>query len=701
MSIPSYMTDLAGLLGLSSTYESEFRSYLKLADNQGIPDNSVTEELYLKFLSSQTSLASYIIAAIQQNYGSTEDIDELALLDEFRASLGLSASDPLPDTDDTRRQFVYFLKSPLTLAAQALFGISTEAADSIRAFRQQNAGSPIGDSDTTLDAYMTFLASGTTPTTNILTFIKDALSAFNNTDVTNSILTKFRAYLGVLGTEALSNDTSTKAAFLSFMKEALATVQKSEAVNAISPQEQETRNILFSTFSIILKMMNVLQKASQVESKSQQIYADWMSSITNQISATPLYGPTALNTIIANDDDFGKTTLGYGSITVRDVLNYLMNQIQTNGTSSSSFTVRNPNYQNLTAYPNSGETGFPRFELVKNSDGSYTFKVESPTTYNADQTVSGWTTLLQSTMSPTSTVLNQSALNAVVDGLLSKMTESWDSASSIVTPQLVYWTPLRDSDGNLIPGEYLSRIINLDLKAAWSAEGVDMMQYYTPDLSTKGWRSLYYSWSSGYILSSGSLYNRDDNFADVVNGILNTMATNGNDAYYYSVGWIHDGIVGHNAYFTLEVVKDSSTPDSAHFTVYWRRTGDAYNGPGAADTSWDKGTDFTSSIQKVSQSSGLWGPWESAWPQTVTYPSGFEKASLQAIESNAQTYRGEVNAQLQLYLQSTQARQSTVETAMKNMQNLVSQTTQAVTNMTNLLDNIIQTFTSILSALFH
>lgn len=701
MSIPSYMTNLAELLGLTSTYESEFRDYLKLAANQVIPDNSVTEELYLKFLSSQTSLASYIIAAIEQHFGSTEDIDELALLDEFRASLGLSESDPIPDTADARRQFVYFLKSPLTSAAQALFGISTEAANSIRAFRQQSGGTPMGDSDTTLSAYISFLAAGTTPSTSILTFIQDALSSFNNTDVSNSILAKFRSYLGIQGSEALLNDTSTRTAFLSFMKETLATVQKSEAANALSPHEREIRDLLFSTFSVIMKMMNVLQKATQVESKSQQIYADWMSSITNQISATPLYGPKALNSIIANDDDFGKTTLGYGSITVRDVLNYLMGQIQTNGTSSATFTVRNPNYQNLTAYPNSGNTGFPRFELVKNTDGSYTFNVQSPTTYNFDQSVSGWTTLLSSTMSPANTVLNQSAINAVIDGLLSKMTESWDSATTIVTPMLVYWVPIRNSDGNLVPGEYLNRIVTLDLKKAWGAEGATMTSYYTPDMSTRGWRSLYYDWSNGYILSSGSLYDRDDNFADVVNDILNKMADQNADAYYYSVGWIHDGIVGHNAYFTLQVVKDSSTPDSAHFTVYWRRTDDYYNGAGTANTSWSNGTSFTSQKLTLSQSSGLWGPWESAWPQTVVYPSGYEKASIQSIESSAQTYRGEVNAQLQLYLQSTQARQSTVETAMKNMQNLVSQTTQAVTNMTNLLDSIIQTMTSILSALFH
>ena len=281
------------------------------------------------------------------------------------------------------------------------------------------------------------------------------------------------------------------------------------------------------------------------------------------------------------------------------------------------------------------------------------------------------------------------------------MTESWDSATTIVTPMLVYWVPIRNSDGNLVPGEYLNRIVTLDLKKAWGAEGATMTSYYTPDMSTRGWRSLYYDWSNGYILSSGSLYDRDDNFADVVNDILNKMADQNADAYYYSVGWIHDGIISHNAYFTLQVVKDSSTPDSAHFTVYWRRTDDYYNGAGAANTSWSNGTSFTSQKLTLSQSSGLWGPWESAWPQTVVYPSGYEKASIQSIESSAQTYRGEVNAQLQLYLQSTQARQSTVETAMKNMQNLVSQTTQAVTNMTNLLDSIIQTMTSILSALFH
>jgi hypothetical protein len=706
MNIPSYMTDLSWAFGLSSAYEAEFRAYLKLAAGQAIPDDSFTEDQYIKFLSSQeSSLAGYIVAAIQQYYGSSADIDELALLDEFRASMGLSASDPIPDTAETRRQFVYFLKSPLTLAAQGIYGISSAAADSLRTFRQQNGGSPIGDSDTTLAAYLSSLTPGTTPQTSILTFIGDSLSAFNNTQVTNATLAKFRAYLGLSSSQSIANDSATRTAFLSFMKEALALVQKSEAVNALSPQEEQIRNIFFSTYAIIVKMLSVLQKATQVESKSQQVYADWMSNLTAQISATPLYGPKDENMIIANSADFGRTTLGYGNITVRDVLNYLMNQIQTAGTDNASFTVRNPIVQNLTAFYTSPDNGFPKFDLTKNSDGSFTFKVEAPILDPYFQILLGWETVdgLSFTISPTGLITNQTAINAVVDGLLSQMTQYWNSQSTIVTPTLVLWLPERNSDGQIDTSSWTYVKLPIDLKEAWGTSGATQVVYREISFGDRGWDEQYALWEAEgggviTVVPNGTISSALDEHS-LVQYLISTMTTNHLQTYYWTVGTITDASDSPN--LVLKLVQNGV--GSSSFTLYWAEsTQTPYGASGPTDVSgWNTFKQFTEEVVHLPEGSGMWGPWQEAWPQTIAYPSGYNAASLQTIEANSQTYRGEVNAQLQLYLQSTQARQSTIETSMKNMQNLVSQTTQAVTNQTNLLDNIIQAMTAILSTLFH
>ena len=745
MSIPSYITDLSEVFGFSSTYEEQFRAYLNLSTTQEIPDDDSTKAEYIKFLSTQegSSLATYILAAISQYYGNTQDVDELALLEEFRASLGLSESAALTDTPDTRRQFVYFLSSPLTLAAQALFGISSAAADSIRTFRETNAGNPMADTQTTSTAYFSSLSTGTTPTTSILTFMEDSLSAFNGGTVTNDVLAKFRAYLGLTNSQAIPNDTATRAAFLGFMQEALASVQKSEAVNALSPQEKDIRDALWTTFSVILKMLGVLQRGSQVEAKSQQIYANWMTTLTEQISDTPLYGPEAKTSIVANDKDFGKTTLGYGNITVRDVLKYLMNQLQTNDTDDATYTIRNPSVQNLTAYPDSTDTGFPRFELQENKDGSYTFSIKAPSGYNTDGSPTGWTTVMSATVPASSSLItNQDSTSAFIEGLLTKMTTYWNSNDTITTPEITFWSYTRTNKGVLTAGPAITT--SVDLKQIWGT-GTSNAYVYNPSgipSFDSGEGSACSSWAdivqyafgthghglfSNYSAASRSTASMKETIQSMVNYIGQTQQ----DTCYFSIGSMgtlfsnyDTGTSVTNPDLFIKLVRTASTSSSATFTAYLGISSDNSIGISTEPTttapsdnssitwllcSYPTGTDslfynavpFTLNTTSVADGSGLWGPWTSAWPQTISYPSKYSKTSLQTIEANAQTYRGEVNAQLQLYLQSTQARQSTIETSMKNMQNLVSQTTQAATNQMNLLDSIIQTMTSILSALFH
>ena len=198
--------------------------------------------------------------------------------------------------------------------------------------------------------------------------------------------------------------------------------------------------------------------------------------------------------------------------------------------------------------------------------------------------------------------------------------------------------------------------------------------------------------------------------------MIQNMSATQSSTYYASVGSIGQQPSYGSADLenvVVKLVKTSSSSTSSSFAVYFGLSPTVVNGTtdsADATTSWVapnfisesiEGNTFNLPIAAATENSGLWGPWTSAWPQTVSYPTSYSKGSLQTVEANAQTYRGEVNAQLQLYLQSTQARQSTIETSMKNMQNLVSQTTQAATNQMNLLDSIIQTMTSILSALFH
>jgi hypothetical protein len=222
--------------------------------------------------------------------------------------------------------------------------------------------------------------------------------------------------------------------------------------------------------------------------------------------------------------------------------------------------------------------------MTKNTDESYTFTMRA-----ADPDVSGnftdtYIDLLSETSSPSAVLTGQEKINSLIDSLISKMTDDWNS-SSFVSPTFNMWVNnyRRDDDGDLYieSSSLLQDIPSTNLKTYWSGK----------------------------------------------NELLSIATT------------------------------------------------------------------------------GFWGPWNDpgagAWPETVPYPTDFEKASIQAIRSQANTYVGEINAQLQQYIQTAQARKSNIDNAMKTMQNLLSQTMQATTNQANLLDAILQSLKSILTSIFH
>lgn len=103
----------------------------------------------------------------------------------------------------------------------------------------------------------------------------------------------------------------------------------SEATVALSPTEIEQRRIAFEIFSLALSMLSALQRASTLAGTLMSYYTDVQREYMDLISQIQLYGPTGKYKIIVNSADFGKTQLGYSNTTVRNVLDYLISQIQT------------------------------------------------------------------------------------------------------------------------------------------------------------------------------------------------------------------------------------------------------------------------------------------------------------------------------------------------------------------------------------
>lgn len=703
-SILSFIQGMGQTLSFDTTaVTSEFSAYLNSSDLSTIPDNPAIRAKFLDFLKQDSSsLAAFITAAIQSVYGSSTAEDELSLIEEFQASLGLQGQ-PLETANESeldkikiRQQFLYFLSSPVTLAAQSIYGISSDAADSIASFRtQQGGGSPMTDTAQQGQDYLQMVASGGTPDTNIVVFLQNTLQGFSNTPLTDDLVAKFRKYAG-LDPSAPLDSPETRALFVAFLHDTLSSAQASEAVNAISPAEQDIRSILFSAFSIVLKMLSTLQKAIQVESKALDFYANWESRITDMVSATPLYGPTANTQIVANDTDFGKTSLGFGNITVRDMVSYLYNQIQQNGTSDETFDITNPTIN------------FPRFELIKNPNGTYTINIRPE---------NGSSTIFMTATATVNTLLTATEQQSdVVNNLVSGLTTYWNSLSSIVVPNQTVTVTTRDSISGALSGTANSNI-SIDLKQVWKQGGgaINPALPYTLSSSSDlggydNYRDSLQNWMMAVTSSANTLnilYGAN-NFPSgtVQSTALPTMLQqiaaqgwNGTTFNYDPSLYIYYAGVKGKLTFSLTETGRSADGSQRTYNFMWYLNGtilgsSVYNFSGTLPG-------VTATVNPLtSVAGGLWGPWQSAWPETIPYAPGFNPASMQTIRTTASQYRGDVNSQLQLYIQGAQARSSNIDTSMKTMQNLISQTTQATTNQTNLLDLIMQTMTSILTTLF-
>ena len=153
--------------------------------------------------------------------------------------------------------------------------------------------------------------------------------------------------------------------YLKFLSDKVTAAQTSEATSALSPREEEMRRIMFEVFNIALEMINVLQNSSRLQSNTLYYYTNLQQEYLHMMSQTQMYGPTASEYIIANSTDFGKTQLGYSNITVRNIADYLMEQIGT-GTG----TVYYSSQYDSTFQP------VIRFALTRSSNGGYAFALQ-------------------------------------------------------------------------------------------------------------------------------------------------------------------------------------------------------------------------------------------------------------------------------------------------------------------------------------
>jgi hypothetical protein len=342
--------------------------------------------------------------------------------------------------------------------------------------------------------------------------------------------------------------------------------------------------------------------------------------------------------------------------------------------------------------------------MEKNSDGSYSLYIRAPNTDPWGDFAGTYTNLMSATISPPTSITGQALSNTVVSALMSQLTTKWQTnafdASSFAVDVNMY---SRDSTtGKLVTSGQLYRPYNTsDLKTLWSGQGNEVIEW--PSTNFGGYGSPYDAFPNWFTNNNGGIANAVSGMnmpiQDLVAEELPAPGYNTQTVVAtISGGTYAGGTMG----IQVDNVSTSLSPNSYIFFPYI-----IYPSQNGSQYAWGPQISFTTSSLNTFTNTGIWGPWNftstgaGAWPETIPYPSSFSKTSLQNVRAQTNTFVGEVNAQLQQYIQTAEARKTNINNSFSAMQNLISQTTQAVSNQTNLLDAIMQNLNSLLTTLFH
>ncbi len=147
------------------------------------------------------------------------------------------------------------------------------------------------------------------------------------TDQANELKQKFFQATGYTSADLSTTDAVKQkeilAKYAQFLAGQLNSLYQIESIIELSPEEIKRRNIMFETFSIVLKMLNALQLCTRALSNTQVFYTKWQKQYTSMMTSIPLYTQSASGSIRFNANDIGKSTFGYGNIRLEDIVKYL------------------------------------------------------------------------------------------------------------------------------------------------------------------------------------------------------------------------------------------------------------------------------------------------------------------------------------------------------------------------------------------
>ncbi len=449
--------------------------------------------------------------------------------------------------------------------------------------------------------------------------------AFKGIDPTSSdaanLLTKFNAYLTSYATSqgidiSTLSDAEKNALYVQFLTSGITSGYVSEASNALSLNEIAARQTIFAVYSLCIQMLQALQGSMKTQSSLLDLYTQWQSKYTDMTAQLPLYGPQAQNQIVVNDTDFGKTTLGYASLSVQQVFQSLINDSVITSSIIASASWSPPEIGD----PFCATANSPlKLTIIKGqasvTGGTVdTYTAEVDIADNWGVTGLGGQTLFSTSAIPINTNLSgQAQQNDVITQLMQQLTSQWKNFVTgpnsttpfvLISPQV--GTPPKTVTISLMPADFA------------------------------------YLWSANHTDSGGTSHASYDQ--------------------YYLNG-------------STKSVKDPSTDVS--FWQYMLTT-------------------------------GVWGPESMAWPETLgayddpNNPNPpADSNALATLRNQEYQYRSQVNAQLQLFLTTAKSKADIVSSYSQQTQTVVSQIQQSIQAQADLLKSIVDTLTTLVSAMFH
>jgi len=395
-------------------------------------------------------------------------------------------------------------------------------------------------------------------------------------------------------------EVEIQARYMEFLADRLSSIYKSEEKVALSPLEIEARDIFFEIFSIAIDMLRALQDCTRAQSQLLKLYADWQKEYTDMMSQTPIYGPLANYKILADNDDFGNTKLGYADVTVRQMYDYLLKQLEAKNFNASG-------------------TRHVKFEHGEHIDGQYD----------------------ESEPAEGSNVIFHLTENKTMPDGPSTYTATVDLLSYNIGPDEWY----SETGGSLITATQDDTTAPSDGRSSYLLNNL--------------MRGLSENWEE------------------------KTTGPDRNDI----VASMYIPEAGGDEVITYEYLREMWGPHSEGVD------------PDASTSSSLLWTSYVKSF--------FWGPWNAptpgAWPETIGSweDQGYsDEDKIAAKRGASQGFRGELNAQLQLFIQNVDARKRRVRDMSEGTESIITQIRESIQAQSNLLSAITESLKSLISAIF-